>query len=468
MRFLLPVLALMTAVTPAFAAPEAEQAPLSAPASHRPPHFEVIRGLLPFSALGQTPSGEQALEANAKRTADIQTGVDGGPRLEPFAQAQQRALRDAFITAGNGAGLADGLGTKLGAAYQALASYTSAGNGKTASYTSVSPAFAALIKYTSSAASYDAGSAKLYFAGGMLPAITGQSFVTRIAALRAAAGGVADVYGKAYHLPAGSAGGDPYGDPRPFQALPHLTTYTGADYFGAPSSSTAYLRGPAQDAQSSPAFPSGHTAYAFTDALLLAFMVPERYPQLIARAAEYGNSRIILGAHYAMDVIAGRTLAYYDVAQMLAQRKGFAPGINEKYLTFMAATRTGVRKNLAAACEETLARCAAADTGRFSNPQAVADFYGATLGYGLPVVFAHTATRREDVASLAPEAGYLLTAAFPSLTLAQADALLTRTEAPGGGFLDNGTAFGLYSRLDLYRAALAAQQITSLLDPRGE
>lgn len=53
----------------------------------------------------------------------------------------------------------------------------------------------------------------------------------------------------------------------------------------------------------------------------------------------------------------------------------------------------------------------------------------------------------------AVEAGYLLTAAFPYLTLVRADAILTATEGPGGGFLDNGSAFGLYSRLDLYRAA---------------
>jgi hypothetical protein len=54
---------------------------------------------------------------------------------------------------------------------------------------------------------------------------------------------------------------------------------------------------------------------------------------------------------------------------------------------------------------------------------------------------------------LAPEAGYLLTVAFPYLTLAEADAILTETEGPGGGFLDNGSAFGVYSRLDLYKAA---------------
>jgi hypothetical protein len=69
------------------------------------------------------------------------------------------------------------------------------------------------------------------------------------------------------------------------------------------------------------------------------------------------------------------------------------------------------------------------------------------------VVFPQTSSMAEDVAKLAPEAGYLLTVAFPYLTLAQADAVLSSTEGPGGGFLDNGSAFGVYSRLNLYRAA---------------
>jgi hypothetical protein len=39
------------------------------------------------------------------------------------------------------------------------------------------------------------------------------------------------------------------------------------------------------------------------------------------------------------------------------------------------------------------------------------------------------------------------------LTLEQADRILTETEGPGGGFLDNGSSFGVYSRLNLYAAA---------------
>ncbi len=63
------------------------------------------------------------------------------------------------------------------------------------------------------------------------------------------------------------------------------------------------------------------------------------------------------------------------------------------------------------------------------------------------------AGRTEDIGALAPEAGNLLTAAFPALTLEQANRILTETEGPGGGFLDDGSAFGVYSRLDLYAAA---------------
>jgi hypothetical protein len=39
------------------------------------------------------------------------------------------------------------------------------------------------------------------------------------------------------------------------------------------------------------------------------------------------------------------------------------------------------------------------------------------------------------------------------LTLEQADQILTETEGPGGGFLDDGSSFGVYSRINLYAAA---------------
>jgi hypothetical protein len=77
------------------------------------------------------------------------------------------------------------------------------------------------------------------------------------------------------------------------------------------------------------------------------------------------------------------------------------------------------------------------------------------------VVYPKNAGRVEEVGKLAPEAGYLLTIAFPLLSLEQADQILTETEGPGGGFLDDGSAFGVYSRLNLYAAAGRAAVIVS-------
>ena len=113
------------------------------------------------------------------------------------------------------------------------------------------------------------------------------------------------------------------------------------------------------------------------------------------------------------------------------------------------------------ACGKTMAVCAGEDIGRLSNPAANEAFYAATQTYNLPVVYPANAGVLEDVGKLAPEAGYLLTAAFPSLTLEQANKILTETEGPGGGFLDDGSPFGVYSRLNLYAAAGRAAQVAA-------
>jgi hypothetical protein len=67
----------------------------------------------------------------------------------------------------------------------------------------------------------------------------------------------------------------------------------------------------------------------------------------------------------------------------------------------------------------------------------------------------------EDVGTIDKDAGFLLTAAFPKLTLEQANRSLTDTEGPGGGFLDDGSQFGVYSRLNLYAAAKKAAVLVS-------
>lgn len=53
----------------------------------------------------------------------------------------------------------------------------------------------------------------------------------------------------------------------------------------------------------SQSFPSGHTTKTYNRGLGLATLLPELGPELVARAAEGGNNRVVLGVHYPMDVI---------------------------------------------------------------------------------------------------------------------------------------------------------------------
>ncbi len=426
--------------------------PLQA-AAQSTPNLAVLKGLSPLMALPNTDAGKAALAANYAITGAIQTGAFRQPTLLPFAEQQQQALKDAFITGGNLADLADGLGTALGSAYLARAHYTDRQH-----FTSISQAVADLIAYTNATTESDSGSGKYFFANGT---VDGKAPVSEAAAaILKEVGGAPDVFGMSYGHPAGSPGADGYGNSRPFQTEPATITIAGPDFFNSLSDNVAYNH----YLIDSPSFPSGHTTYGYTGSLVLAVLVPDRYQQMIARAAEYGDDRILMGAHYAMDVIAGRTLATYDLAHLLANDPAYMgrslkkiPVIND-YQAALKAARFEVTAVLQAGCGETIQVCAQQDTGRFNDPARNEAFYAVTQTYSLPVVYPKNADATKDVNQLAPEAGYLLTAAFPSLTLQQANQILTETEGPGGGFLDDGSAFGIYSRLNLYAAAGRAKQ----------
>lgn len=58
----------------------------------------------------------------------------------------------------------------------------------------------------------------------------------------------------------------------------------------------------------SPSYPSGHTTAGTALGALLAYMVPEKRAEFLARAADYGHSRMIAGVHYRSDVEAGKLL----------------------------------------------------------------------------------------------------------------------------------------------------------------
>jgi PAP2 superfamily len=427
-------------------------------------NMAALKGLAPVSALSSSPDGRAALASNYTVTGGIQTGVVRQPTLLPFAEQQQQALRDAFITDGNLTQLADGLGTTLGAAYQARAHYLDRER-----FTSISKTIDQVIAYANSTSGSDSNAGKYFFANGTTD---GKKPVSDQAlAIFTDIHGASDPFGIAYGRPGGTPGVDKYGNSRPFQTEPTILPIVGPDYFNVPASNDVYNQGPIMNLIDSPSFPSGHTTYGYMGSLVLALLAPERYQEMVVRAAEYGNDRIVMGAHYAMDVLGGRTLAAYDLAHLLANDpayvnralKDFAratamsnPQVPEPISDFpaaVAAARADLTTALEAACGNTVAVCARQDIGRFNAPAMNEAFYATTQTYGLAIAHPEIADKVEDVGALAPEAGNLLTAAFPKLSLEEANRILTETEGPGGGFLDDGSAFGVYSRLNLYAAA---------------
>lgn len=423
--------------------------------------LKVFRGLSPVTALGKSDPGRSALRANYRLTGDIETGNSVQPTLLPFAAQEQQALRDAFITSRNLVELADGLGTTLGAAYVAKFHYIDHNR-----VSQMPPAFEKLVNYAVTITLNHANTAKFFFANET-QSPDGAAVSTEAKAIFDSIGGTPDIFGVSYGLPAGSVLGDKYGNARPFLTEHTLHRFSGPDYFNLPSDNIVYNFGPAMPLVDSPSYPSGHTTYGYAGAIILGLLVPERYSQMITRGAEYGNNRILMGSHYIMDVMGGRALALYDMAHLLANDKLYmnVPMDGASTISDFRATLVEARNELADVlsqnCGDSVRACAGQDMSRFNNEQANSVFYESTQTYGLPIANPKVSSSRVDVGKVAPEAGYLLTVAFPSLSLAEADRILTDSEGPGGGFLDDGSdpSFAVYARIDLYASCLQAASI---------
>lgn len=65
-------------------------------------------------------------------------------------------------------------------------------------------------------------------------------------------------------------------------------------------------------------YPSGHSTIGFGWALVLADLLPQRRAELLARGADFGESRRICNVHFASDVAAGRALALPVLERLLA------------------------------------------------------------------------------------------------------------------------------------------------------
>ena len=192
-----------------------------------PNDMAVLKGLAPVTVLANTGAGQAALGSNYAVTGGIQTGEIRQPTLLPFPEQQQQALRDVFITDGNLAELADGLGTTLGGAYVARAHYLDRQTRQ--NFTSISQAINNLINYANVTTYTNSNAGKYFFANATTD---GKTPVSQEAlAILKNNGGSPDMFGKAYGLPAGSPGADAFGNSRPFQTEPSVTRILGRDYF---------------------------------------------------------------------------------------------------------------------------------------------------------------------------------------------------------------------------------------------
>lgn len=73
-------------------------------------------------------------------------------------------------------------------------------------------------------------------------------------------------------------------------------------------------------------YPSGHATVGTLMGIILANMVPEKRAEIMARAREYANNRIVAGMHYSSDIEAGRIAGTLIAANLLTHaefRVGF-------------------------------------------------------------------------------------------------------------------------------------------------
>ncbi|MFC5126119.1 phosphatase PAP2 family protein [Pseudoclavibacter helvolus] len=193
-------------------------------------------------------------------------------------------------------------------------------------------------------------------------------------------------------------------------------------------------------ASTSGAYPSGHTSQAYWQGTSLSMMLPELAPQILARTSEAGNNRIVMAAHYPLDVMSGRMMG-----QHIVERRMSDPAFRELF----AEAEAELRGVLEAGCGAALADCIAADTPYLSDEDAVA-VYEQRMSYEFPQIAASG-----DAVTIPANAESLLITSHPDLTPEQRRQVLELTAIDSGYPLDEGTE-GSWQRLNL-AAAMAAQ-----------
>lgn len=188
-------------------------------------------------------------------------------------------------------------------------------------------------------------------------------------------------------------------------------------------------------------FISGHTAEAVRDATTMAWLVPERFQEMISRGLELGENRILAGMHSPLDVIGGRMLALaVSAANLTAYASDAQAAYTQAHQTLQQLTGTSAATFSAFAHSGTTATDRFAD---YSTNQA-AFLRRMTFGFG--------AIESTNAPPVVPKgAEILLQTRFPYLSADQRRVVLKTTELPSGyPVMDDAEGWG---RLNLFAAA---------------
>ncbi|RQV29564.1 phosphatase PAP2 family protein [Burkholderia cenocepacia] len=188
-------------------------------------------------------------------------------------------------------------------------------------------------------------------------------------------------------------------------------------------------------------FISGHTAEAMRDATTMAWLVPERFQEMVSRGLELGENRILVGMHSPLDVIGGRMLALAVSAANLTAYAGDAQAAYaQAHQTLQQLTGTS------ATTFSAFARSGTTATDRF------ADYTTNKTAFLRRMTFGFGAIESTNAPPVVPKgAEILLQTRFPYLSADQRRVVLKTTELPSGyPVMDDAEGWG---RLNLFAAA---------------
>lgn len=190
-------------------------------------------------------------------------------------------------------------------------------------------------------------------------------------------------------------------------------------------------------------FPSGHTNKAYSRGVVLAAMIPQLAPEILARMSEAGNNRIVLGVHYPLDVIAGRMGGMASVAAYWKDNEKQMKEASAQLVDYLEqrCKSDGYGKTLDECITNTKADADRGYTNDFTDPistKPVKDRASALEAYKARMTYGFSRISTEDKTLVAPEnAQLLLSFAYPDLSAQQRNEILAKTSIEAGYPFDN-------------------------------